>query len=72
MKETSRPERGWTLAARPEGEGVALELFLPDLGGHPVTAVLSLERSEARAFARVLLAAAGDAGERRFPAEEDA
>ncbi len=63
--------RGWSLSATPEGEGVRLELGLPDLDGRPVTAILSLERAEARAFARVLLAAAGDATERTFvgPAE---
>ncbi|KAB7785834.1 hypothetical protein [Methylorubrum populi] len=59
-------ERGWSLSARAEGEGVRLELGLPDLGGRPVTAILSLDRTEARAFARALLAAAGDATERTF------
>lgn len=64
-------KRGWSLSATAEGEGVRLELGLPDLGGRPVTAILSLERHEARAFARALLAAAGDATERTFvgPAE---
>ncbi|SFK78523.1 hypothetical protein [Methylorubrum salsuginis] len=64
-------KRGWSLSATPEGEGVRLELGLPDLDGRPVTAILSLERAEARAFARALLAAAGDATERTFvgPAE---
>ncbi|GAB6841447.1 hypothetical protein HNR00_000681 [Methylorubrum rhodinum] len=68
---SSADKRGWSLSATAEGEGVRLELGLPDLGGRPVTAVLSLERSEARAFARALLAAAGDATERTFvgPAE---
>lgn len=59
-------ERGWSLSARADGEGVRLELGLPDLGGRPVTAILSLDRTEARAFARALLAAAGDATERTF------
>lgn len=59
-------ERGWSLSATPEGEGVRLELGLPDLDGRPVTAILSLDRAEARAFARALLAAAGDATERTF------
>ncbi|WP_438345280.1 hypothetical protein [Methylorubrum populi] len=59
-------ERGWSLSTRAEGEGVRLELGLPDLGGRPVTAILSLDRTEARAFARALLAAAGDATERTF------
>jgi hypothetical protein len=64
----SAGERGWSLLARAEGEGVRLELGLPDVGGQPVTAVLSLDKTEARAFARALLAAAGDATERTFPA----
>lgn len=59
-------EAGWSLSATPEGEGVRLELGLPDLGGRPVTAVIRLDRGEARAFARALLAAAGDATERTF------
>lgn len=63
-----RPGRdaGWSLSATAEGEGVRLELGLPDLGGRPVTAVIRLDRGEARAFARALLAAAGDATERTF------
>ena len=60
-------ERGWSLSASAVGDGVRLELGLPDLSGKPVTAILSLSRAEARAFARTLLAAAGDAAERRFP-----
>ncbi|CAO4148526.1 hypothetical protein [Methylorubrum aminovorans] len=59
-------EAGWSLSATPEGEGVRLELGLPDLGGRPVTAVIRLDRGEARAFARALLGAAGDATERTF------
>ncbi|GLS43943.1 hypothetical protein [Methylobacterium brachythecii] len=65
---SSAGERGWSLLARAEGDGVRLELGLPDLSGQPVTAVLSLDKTEARAFARALLAAAGDATERTFPA----
>ncbi|TFZ60685.1 hypothetical protein E4V01_02425 [Methylorubrum sp. Q1] len=65
-------ERGWSLSATPEGEGVRLELALPDLGGRPVTAILSLDRAEARAFARALLAAAGDATERTFVGPHEA
>lgn len=64
---SSAGERGWSLLARAEGDGVRLELGLSDLGGQPVTAVLSLDKTEARAFARALLAAAGDATERTFP-----
>ncbi|WP_375462929.1 hypothetical protein [uncultured Methylobacterium sp.] len=60
-------ERGWSLSAAAAGDGVRLELGLPDLGGETVTAILSLSRAEARAFARALLAAAGDAAERSFP-----
>lgn len=60
-------ERGWSLSATAAGQGVRLELGLPDLGGKPVTAILSLTRTEARAFARALLAASGDAAERTFP-----
>lgn len=59
-------ERGWSLSARAAGDGVRLEIGLPDLEGKPVTAVLRLDRAEARAFARSLLAAAGDATERTF------
>ncbi|MBB2960531.1 hypothetical protein [Methylobacterium sp. R2-1] len=64
-------ERGWSLSATPEGEGVRLELGLPDLGGRPVTAVITLDRVEARAFARALLAAAGDATERTFVSPQE-
>ncbi|TXN40969.1 hypothetical protein FV232_07105 [Methylobacterium sp. WL30] len=60
-------ERGWSLSAAAAGDGVRLELGLPDLDGKPVTAILSLSRAEARAFARTLLAASGDAAERSFP-----
>lgn len=43
-----------------------LELGLADLNGAPATAIITLDRAEARAFARALLAAAGDATERTF------
>ncbi|HJE22933.1 MAG TPA: hypothetical protein K8W01_04680 [Methylorubrum populi] len=65
-------EAAWSLSATAEGDGVRLELALPDLGGRPVTAILSLERAEARAFARALLAAAGDATERTFQGSAEA
>ena len=58
---------GWSLQAIAVPDGVRLELALADLGGSPVTAAIVLDRSEARAFARALLAAAGDAAERTFP-----
>lgn len=58
---------GWSLAAVASGDGVQVRIGLPDLDGRPVTAVLALDRTEARAFARALLAAAGDAAERTFP-----
>ena len=58
---------GWSLQASAVPDGVRLELALPDLGGTPVTAAIVLDRAEARAFARALLAAAGDATERPFP-----
>lgn len=60
-------ERGWSLSASAVGARVRLELGLPDLGAGPTTAILDLDRAEARAFARALLAAAGDATERTFP-----
>jgi hypothetical protein len=47
--------------------GVRLELARAYLGGAPGTAAIVLDRAEARAFARALLAAAGDAAERTFP-----
>ncbi|GJD96193.1 hypothetical protein [Methylobacterium iners] len=60
-------ERDWTLSVAPVGDGVQVELGLADLGGRPVTAILTLDRRDARLFARALLAAAGDAAERTFP-----
>lgn len=64
-------DQGWSLSARPAGDGVRLEVGLPDVAGKPVTAILILDRAEARAFAKALLAAAGDATERTFPAPAD-
>ena len=67
MAEQPGREASWSLQASAVSEGVRLELTLPDLDGQPVTAALILDRAEARAFARALLAAAGDAAERTFP-----
>ena len=39
-------------AAVASGDGVQVRIGLPDLDGRPVTAVLALDRTEARAFAR--------------------
>ncbi|HEX8416111.1 MAG TPA: hypothetical protein VF641_00765 [Methylobacterium sp.] len=60
-------ERDWSLSVAPAKDGVQVEFGLNDLGGKPVTAILNLDRAEARRFARALLAAAGDAAERTFP-----
>ncbi|ACA18711.1 conserved hypothetical protein [Methylobacterium sp. 4-46] len=60
-------ERDWTLRVTPTEAGVQVEFGLSELGGEPVTAVIALDRGEARRFARALLAAAGDAAERTFP-----
>lgn len=60
-------EDDWTLAVAPSPDGVTLELGLRHLPGGPVTAVIALDRAEARRFARAVLAAAGDATERTFP-----
>ena len=67
MAESTDRGSGWSLQASAVPDGVRLELALTDLGGGPVTAAIVLDRSEARAFARALLAAAGDATERTFP-----
>lgn len=67
MAEQSRREGSWSLQASAVRDGVRLELTLPDLAGQPLTAAVILDRGEARAFARALLAAAGDAAERTFP-----
>ena len=60
----------WSLQATAVTAGVRLDLGLPDSGGGRVTAAIVLDRAEARAFARALLAAAGDAAERTFPRPE--
>jgi hypothetical protein len=67
MAESTDRGAGWSLQASAVPDGVRLELALPDLGGSPITAAIVLDRAEARAFARALLAAAGDAAERTFP-----
>jgi hypothetical protein len=67
MAESAERGPGWSLQASAVPEGVRLELALSDLGGGPVTAAIVRERAESRAFARALLAAAGDATERTFP-----
>jgi len=54
----------WALAARPIASGVSVELDIPD---RDIAAAITLTRDEARAFARAILAAAGDATERTFP-----
>lgn len=55
---------GWTRSARAIVDGVEVELAIP---GRDITAAIALTRDEARAFARAILAAAGDATERTFP-----
>lgn len=55
---------GWALAARAIAGGVSLELDVPS---RSLAAAIAMTRDEARAFARALLAAAGDATERTFP-----
>ncbi len=57
----------WTIEALPTDAGVDLRIVLP-VEGETVTAVLSLDRAQARAFGRAVLAAAGDALDRTFPA----
>ena len=57
----------WTIAAIPSDAGVDLRITLP-IEGEILTAVLSLDRAQARAFGRAVLATAGDATERTFPA----
>lgn len=60
-------KRDWSLSVAASANGVQLALDLKDLGGQPFTAILDLDRVEARHLARALLAAAGDAAERTFP-----
>jgi hypothetical protein len=57
----------WTIEALPTEAGVNLRIVLP-VEGETITAVLSLDRAQARAFGQSVLAAAGDALERTFPA----
>lgn len=61
---TSPEALGWTLSARAIVDGVEVELAIPVRG---LTAAVEMDRADARAFARALLAAAGDATERTFP-----
>ncbi|MGU3536946.1 hypothetical protein [Methylobacterium sp. A54F] len=63
----SKRSRDWSLSVASAEDGVRLEFGLGDLEGRPFTAVLDLDRTEARTLARALLAAAGDAMERTFP-----
>ena len=70
LREVPSGDGGWSLQATAVPDGVRLDLGLPDIGGGPVTAAIVLDRAEARAFARALLAAAGDAAERTFPGPE--
>lgn len=65
-------DRDWSLSVAAGAEGVQLEIGLPDVAGQPFTAILALDRDEARLLARALLAAAGDAIERTFSTPPDA
>jgi len=60
-------ERDWSIAVAAAPDGVRVEIGLANLAGQPVTAILALDREEARTLARALLAASGDAMERTFP-----
>lgn len=62
--DTPQDTLGWALAARAIAGGVALQLDVPS---RDLTAAIDMTRDEARAFARAILAAAGDATERTFP-----
>lgn len=55
----------WTLEPIATPAGVALVLTIPEMSASTIQ--LAISRSEARAFARGILAAAGDAAERTFP-----
>ncbi len=57
----------WSVEAIATATGVDLRIVLP-VGSERLTAVLSLDRAQARALGRAVLAAAGDALERTFPA----
>ena len=58
--------RDWSLSVTAAEQGVRVEIGLPDVAGQPFTAILTLDRDEARVLARALLAASGDAIERTF------
>ena len=60
-------DRDWSLSVAAAEDGVRVEIGLPDVAGRPFTAILTLDRDEARTLARALLAASGDAMERTFP-----
>ena len=57
----------WTIEAIPSEAGVDLRIVLP-IEGETLTAVLSLDRAQARSLGHLVLAAAGDAVARTFPA----
>ena len=59
-------DRDWSLSVAAADDGVRVEIGLPDVAGQPFTAILALDRDEARILARALLAASGDAIERTF------
>ena len=59
-------DRDWSLSVAAGADSVRLEIGLPDVAGQPFTAILALDREEARLLARALLSAAGDAIERTF------
>ncbi len=59
----------WTIEAVPSEVGVDLHIKLP-LEGETLKAVLRLDRAQARVFGRSVLAAAGDAIDRTFPAPQ--
>lgn len=55
----------WTLEPIATATGVALVLTIPEMSASTIR--LAISRTEARTFARGILAAAGDAAERTFP-----
>ena len=65
-------DRDWSLSVAAADDGVRVEIGLPDVAGRPFTAILALDRDEARTLARALLAASGDAIERTFLQPPDA
>ena len=56
----------WSIEAVSSADGVDLRITLPAEDGI-LTAVLTLDRAQARSFGRSVLAAAGDALERTYP-----